>query len=374
MNETASTLEATSINGTARPALRAEPAICPGGANIKPPFEMGVCDLQAGTTKYEYDAEDHRIAVIKNAGADNETRTEFVVDCAGELSQILQSTTYEGKTDEQLQGQTKAQPQQAEVVEKLVYVYGNGLLAQHSVAENSDLYYHYNNVGSTTVVTDADGNVKYSYEYTPFGDLIKGSYGQILFLYNGQYGVMSDDNGLYYMRARYYNISIKRFINQDVLIGTIKDSQSLNRYAYVEGNPVTYLDPFGMERELGDVRSYGLSVNGGFVFVGGLGIQMTSDSNGGVALQGTVSLGVGTPGIGLTIDVVGAKGYSCDDATGVGGDVGFGAGLMGLVAGASAVVGSNYQGWSSSAGVGTPGLEAHAKLSYAWNIWKNSPQ
>ncbi|MBR1692167.1 MAG: hypothetical protein IJ711_05255, partial [Lachnospiraceae bacterium] len=86
------------------------------------------------------------------------------------------------------------------------------------------------------------------YEYAPFGDLIKGSYGQILFLYNGQYGVMSDDNGLYYMRARYYNVSIKRFINQDVLTGEISESQSLNRYAYVEGNPVTYFDPFGLDR------------------------------------------------------------------------------------------------------------------------------
>ena len=61
---------------------------------------------------------------------------------------------------------------------------------------------------------------------------------------------MSDDNGLYYMRARYYNIDIKRFINQDVITGSIDSSPSLNRYAYVEGNPVSYLDPFGLERSI----------------------------------------------------------------------------------------------------------------------------
>ena len=38
-------MEATGINGTVKPALRAKPALCPGGANIKPPFEMGVVDL-----------------------------------------------------------------------------------------------------------------------------------------------------------------------------------------------------------------------------------------------------------------------------------------------------------------------------------------
>ena len=54
------------------------------------------------------------------------------------------------------------------------------------------------------------------------------------------------------MRARYYNAAIKRFINQDTVTGSIESSQSLNRYAYVEGNPVSYLDPFGLERQASD--------------------------------------------------------------------------------------------------------------------------
>ena len=103
-------------------------------------------------------------------------------------------------------------------------------------------------MGSTTAVTDASGNVKYSYTYSPYGELLSGTYGQVLFLYNGQYGVTSDNNGLYYMRARYYNIAIKRFCNQDILTGEIGESKSLNRYAYVEGNPVSYVDPFGLSK------------------------------------------------------------------------------------------------------------------------------
>ena len=48
------------------------------------------------------------------------------------------------------------------------------------------------------------------------------------------------------MRARYYNTDIKRFINRDILTGSIGNTQSLNRYAYVQGNPVSYTDPFGL--------------------------------------------------------------------------------------------------------------------------------
>ncbi len=61
--------------------------------------------------------------------------------------------------------------------------------------------------------------------------------------------MVTDENGLYYMRARYYNPDIKRFINQDIKAGDIGSSQSLNRYAYCEGNPVSLVDPFGLSPE-----------------------------------------------------------------------------------------------------------------------------
>ena len=186
--------------------------------------------IQAGTTKYEYDAEDNRTAVIKNAGTTEEIRTEYVVDSVEELSRTLMAT--------EIKNGNKA---------VTYFYYGNGLLAQENAKEGY-LTYHFNNVGNTNAVTDENGNVKYSYAYNPYGELTQGTYGQVMFLFNGQYGVASDDNGLYYMRARYYNVSIKRFINQDVVTGKIAESQSLNRYAYVEGNPVSYLDPFGLEK------------------------------------------------------------------------------------------------------------------------------
>ncbi|MEZ2737242.1 polymorphic toxin type 35 domain-containing protein, partial [Aneurinibacillus aneurinilyticus] len=39
-----------------------------------------------------------------------------------------------------------------------------------------------------------------------------------------------------------------RFVNRDVVAGAIDYAQTLNRYDYVNGNPISYVDPFGLER------------------------------------------------------------------------------------------------------------------------------
>ncbi|MCR5701709.1 MAG: RHS repeat-associated core domain-containing protein, partial [Lachnospiraceae bacterium] len=189
--------------------------------------------IQAGDTKYTYDAENNRIGVETN-----EKKIDYVINTQPELSQILQSTEIKLSDKD-----TKTTCNE----NNTYYFYGNGLISQDN---GKDYFlYHFNNVGSTMAVTDAKGNIVETYNYTPYGELIDGEYRQdIPFLYNGQYGVTTDSNGLYYMRARYYNVDIKRFINQDVLLGVLERVSSLNRYAYVEGNPISYLDPFGLEK------------------------------------------------------------------------------------------------------------------------------
>ena len=87
-------------------------------------------------------------------------------------------------------------------------------------------------------------------------NLIDDNSTPIRFLYNGQAGVETDANGLYYMRARYYNTDIKRFINRDIIDGTIQNSQSLNKYSYVQGNPVSLTDPFGLCPEGSGILDY----------------------------------------------------------------------------------------------------------------------
>ncbi len=180
--------------------------------------------IKAGNTTYEYDAENNRIAVVEDG-----LRTEYVNNPNAYLSMLLIERDADGK--------------------ERYYVYGNGLIAH----EDEDGYrvYHFDRRGSTTAITDENGTVTDRFFYAPYGELIdhEGDT-ETPFMYNGRDGVMTDSNGLYYMRARYYNPEIKRFINQDVLAGSIEDGRTLNRYAYVNGNPVSLTDPFGLSPDI----------------------------------------------------------------------------------------------------------------------------
>ncbi|QDX92976.1 hypothetical protein EEL30_12055 [Brevibacillus laterosporus] len=57
---------------------------------------------------------------------------------------------------------------------------------------------------------------------------------------------MTDPNGLYYMRARYLHPGLKRFLNRDILRGDVTEGQTFNRFAYVNGDPVGFIDPLGL--------------------------------------------------------------------------------------------------------------------------------
>ena len=155
-----------------------------------------------------------------------------------------------------------------EEISSTSYTYGLGLISERRDT-GEEYYYHYNHLGSTMAVSDGSGEVIYRFVYSTYGELydIKDGNGNSLgniaasegytyaemahalgmeYLYNGQYGVSTDIDGLYYMRARYYDQIIKRFINRDVLSGDIGNSQSMNRFSYVQGNPVSLTDPFGL--------------------------------------------------------------------------------------------------------------------------------
>ena len=175
----------------------------------------------AGGMNYQYNPDNHRIASAQNGNT-----TRYVVNPATSLEQVLMETDENGTVN-------------------AWNVYGKGLIGRQGVAGDYNTY-HYDYRGSTVALTRENASISNRYFYSPFGQKVQqwGASTQP-FAYNGRDGVMTDNNGLYYMRARFYNPSMRRFINRDVLLGNPISGQSLNRYAYVQGNPVMLVDPNG---------------------------------------------------------------------------------------------------------------------------------
>ncbi len=125
------------------------------------------------------------------------------------------------------------------------YVYGRGLIGEQTGSTFKT--YHFDCRGSTVAITDANGNITDTFAYGTYGNLTsRTGTSKVIFLYNGRDGVVADDNGLYYMRARYYSPEMRRFVNADIIPGEISNAVTLNRYAYANGNPVSNVDPFGL--------------------------------------------------------------------------------------------------------------------------------
>ena len=110
--------------------------------------------------------------------------------------------------------------------------------------------YHFDYRGSTVAVTSENGSITDTFAYDTYGkQTARTGESDIIFGYNGKYGVITEPNGLVYMRARYYSPELRRFINADVIAGEISNAITLNRYAYANGNPVSNIDPFGLSAE-----------------------------------------------------------------------------------------------------------------------------
>ncbi|MGV8121805.1 MAG: RHS repeat-associated core domain-containing protein [Candidatus Xenobiia bacterium LiM19] len=119
---------------------------------------------------------------------------------------------------------------------KASYILGAGLIAIK--VSGVKKYYITDALGSVLALTDTSGNVTDTYEYEPFGELTSStgsSYNPYRF--TGQQ--WDEDSGLYYLRARYYDPSVGRFISKDPI------DEILRKYVYGNNNPVIYIDPSG---------------------------------------------------------------------------------------------------------------------------------
>lgn len=114
-------------------------------------------------------------------------------------------------------------------------------------------YYHQNHLGSTVAVTDAEGQVIERAVYYPYGyprhqqanqeGIVDSSY-----LFSQK--ELDVESGLMYFEMRFYAGDLGRFISVDPLlcytdVNRFPNPQSMNLYAYVNCNPLKYIDPTG---------------------------------------------------------------------------------------------------------------------------------
>ncbi len=109
--------------------------------------------------------------------------------------------------------------------------------------EKLQFYYHPDHLGSSSYITNLDGEVVQHIEYVPFGEVFieeRNSIWNTPYLFNAK--EFDEETGLYYYGARYYDSRLSLWISTDALQEKYPQHTS---YLYVGSNPVNAIDPDG---------------------------------------------------------------------------------------------------------------------------------
>jgi len=169
------------------------------------------------TWEYEYDGFGNRSATVHNG-----VRTEYLVDPVG-LGAIVAEFGAGG-----------------DLIARNAF--GLGLVGRVG-ADGEPHYYDFDVLGSTAGISGRDGNYLNRYAYRPFGEkLMSDESVANPYEFIGELGVMDEGHGLAYVRARYYNYTLGRFISEDP---TGIDGGDLNLYRYSGNSPLMSRDASG---------------------------------------------------------------------------------------------------------------------------------
>ena len=217
----------------------------------------------AGTTNtFQYSGTGSRMNASRSGAV-----TRYVLDVNSPLTQVLAETDAGGTIT-------------------AYNIFGLGLISRIDINGNAQ-YYHFDSRGSTVALTDASGQITEAYAYDPFGRPINGTISDNRFRYLGRHGVIDEENGLLYIRARYYSTLRGRFVTKDPTTGKDGDSQSLNRYIYALNNPVRLIDVSGLSPKESGGTASALATSDSSLFHN----ILISPSSNGHAPQNSVTVG-----------------------------------------------------------------------------------
>ncbi|WP_028596379.1 polymorphic toxin-type HINT domain-containing protein [Paenibacillus assamensis] len=193
--------------------------------------------------QYEYDKKNRLIKVIGNHSpvtysytgdgllyerVENNIRTRYYYD--GEKRLVAEGTVAaEGK---------------ANITYTYLYEVDGKLVGRQDRSTGKPQYYQLNGHADVVALVDEAGNKLNEYRYDIWGKPLEERETVPNNLkYSGEY--WDNTTGLQYLRSRWYDPSMGRFISEDTYEGELNDPLSLNLYTYVENNPLIYHDPSG---------------------------------------------------------------------------------------------------------------------------------
>ena len=109
--------------------------------------------------------------------------------------------------------------------------------------EKMQFYYHPDHLGSSSYITNLDGEVAQHIEYVPFGEVFieeRNNTWNTPYLFNAK--ELDEETGLYYYGARYYEPRLSLWMSTDPMQEKYPQHTS---YLFVGSNPVNAIDPDG---------------------------------------------------------------------------------------------------------------------------------
>jgi RHS repeat-associated protein len=192
----------------------------------------------SGVTDYAFDAANRLIRVSRGG----QIKT-YEYDGNGNKVRELQSGLYTTFVNDFSPLNPIILSESGSIFGTIHYVFGLDRISANSTG--FQYFYDTDGLGSVVDLTTGSGGLAAAYNYDAWGQSQRGSTSRVANRFGFTGEELDNFTGLYYLRSRWYDPSIKRFISRDFWPGSLRSPQSLNRYAYVINNPQKLTDPNG---------------------------------------------------------------------------------------------------------------------------------
>ncbi|MSP13295.1 MAG: hypothetical protein EXR62_10110 [Chloroflexi bacterium] len=217
-------------------------------------------------------------------------------------------------------------------------------------------YVHTDHLNSVSLLVDSSGKVVTGtvQRFMPFGQERAGQLQSLPTDRNFTGQPLDSSTNLLYYRARYYDPALGRFTQADTIVPQPGNPQSLNRYSYVNNNPLRYNDPSG-HCPMCVTAALGALAGGGIAY----GVQVAANiSQNGLTVNALTEVNWATVGAGTVAGAVAGGTFFVGAAvlgTGLGATVAAGA-ISGAISGQTERATENaFSGQEITSGLDDPG-------------------